>query len=255
MSSQSNAMRDVLASKTTPVRSNLKTSERPSWLETEPIQVDPKLVDFNPKNDYPKRTGKALDEFVESLKKNGVLIAIFVKPGKKGRYQLIAGEDRTRAAQIAGLSSIPANLVLNKNLTAAQEKEIMRIENEERKPMKAHEKEKFVEEEFGEEIRQDNRGKKGKGKNIAKRIAAASRGQISEASAKRIVAKKRKDAGVPKKKVPKLKISPAAQKKFRASKLKSELKMWEQGLKTAETKVAEAKKRINEIKKELQKLK
>ena len=51
-----------------------------------------------------------LRELAESLRTKGVLQAILVRPDPKeqGKYQIIAGERRWRAAKIAGLTSIPA---------------------------------------------------------------------------------------------------------------------------------------------------
>ncbi len=64
----------------------------------------------NPKQ--PRRTfdETALEELAGSLKAKGVLQAILVRPDpkEKGKYQIIAGERRWRAAKLAGLTSIPA---------------------------------------------------------------------------------------------------------------------------------------------------
>ena len=60
----------------------------------------------------PRRTFDevALQELADSLKSKGVLQAILVRPDPKdaGKYQIIAGERRWRAAKLAGLTSIPA---------------------------------------------------------------------------------------------------------------------------------------------------
>ena len=49
-----------------------------------------------------------LNELAESIKVNGVIQPIIVTPAVSGRYELIAGERRLRAARIAELESIPA---------------------------------------------------------------------------------------------------------------------------------------------------
>lgn len=49
-----------------------------------------------------------LDELAASIKMYGVLSPILVTPYKSGRYKLISGERRLRAAIKAGLSTIPA---------------------------------------------------------------------------------------------------------------------------------------------------
>lgn len=49
-----------------------------------------------------------LQELAESIKSQGVIEPIIVRNAGKGRYELIAGERRWRASQLAGLSDIPA---------------------------------------------------------------------------------------------------------------------------------------------------
>ncbi len=65
-------------------------------------------IDSNP--DQPRLTFEedALEELAASIREHGVLQPILVRPHEPGRYQLIAGERRWRAAHIAGLSEVPA---------------------------------------------------------------------------------------------------------------------------------------------------
>jgi ParB family chromosome partitioning protein len=49
----------------------------------------------------------ALAELAASIRANGVLQPIIVRPGALG-YEIVAGERRTRAARLAGLSTVPA---------------------------------------------------------------------------------------------------------------------------------------------------
>ncbi len=51
---------------------------------------------------------EALEELAESIKVQGVMQPIVVRPIGGGRYELIAGERRWRATQLAGLDKIPA---------------------------------------------------------------------------------------------------------------------------------------------------
>src|SRR4051812_48083329 len=51
---------------------------------------------------------EALEELAESIKAQGVMQPIVVRPISDGRYEIIAGERRWRATQIAGLDKIPA---------------------------------------------------------------------------------------------------------------------------------------------------
>lgn len=50
-----------------------------------------------------------LDELAESIRANGVLQPVLLRPAKSaGRFELIAGERRVRAAKLAGLTHVPA---------------------------------------------------------------------------------------------------------------------------------------------------
>jgi len=51
---------------------------------------------------------EALNELAESIKAHGVVQPILVRPLAAGRYEIVAGERRWRAARIAGLASVPA---------------------------------------------------------------------------------------------------------------------------------------------------
>ena len=50
----------------------------------------------------------ALDELAESIREQGVMQPILVRPVDGGRFEIIAGERRWRAAQRAGLQDVPA---------------------------------------------------------------------------------------------------------------------------------------------------
>jgi ParB family chromosome partitioning protein len=72
------------------------------------IPVD--LIDPNPRQ--PRRTfdETKLEELAESIRIRGVLQPIVVRPLAGGRYELVAGERRLRAARIADVELIPAML-------------------------------------------------------------------------------------------------------------------------------------------------
>lgn len=50
----------------------------------------------------------ALAELAESIRSQGVMQPILVRPLTEGRYEIVAGERRWRAARMAGLASVPA---------------------------------------------------------------------------------------------------------------------------------------------------
>jgi ParB family chromosome partitioning protein len=49
----------------------------------------------------------ALYELAESIKAQGIMQPILVRPIGEGRYEIIAGERRSRAAKLAGLTEVP----------------------------------------------------------------------------------------------------------------------------------------------------
>lgn len=67
-----------------------------------------------------------LQELMESIKQNGILQPILVKPIENGKYEIIAGERRWRASKMLGLKEMP---VIIKDITAHQALELALIEN------------------------------------------------------------------------------------------------------------------------------
>jgi len=68
-------------------------------------------VDLVQRGKYQPRTDmheEALQELADSIRAQGVMQPIVVRPVGGGRYEIIAGERRWRATQIAGLDTIPA---------------------------------------------------------------------------------------------------------------------------------------------------
>ena len=73
-----------------------------------PISQIEVQADFNPRRFF---NDDALNDLTESVRTQGVLQSILVRPtGEGARYYLVAGERRFRAAQRAGLTSIPAQV-------------------------------------------------------------------------------------------------------------------------------------------------
>ena len=52
----------------------------------------------------------AMEELVQSVRDNGVLSRIIVRPRRAGGYEIIAGHRRSEAARLAGLTEIPAEV-------------------------------------------------------------------------------------------------------------------------------------------------
>ena len=75
-----------------------------------------KISLIDPRSGQPRKyfDREALEELAASIKEHGLFQPILVREYASGRYQIIAGERRFRAAKLAGLTEIPA-LVLDKS--------------------------------------------------------------------------------------------------------------------------------------------
>ncbi len=71
-------------------------------------QIPIDLIERNPEQPRRYFDTNELDNLAQSIKADGVLTPILVKPVRGGRYQLVAGERRWRASGMAGLPEVPA---------------------------------------------------------------------------------------------------------------------------------------------------
>ena len=123
-------------------------------------QIEIGLID--PNKDQPRKVfdQTALNELASSIKTHGIIQPIVLnKVGN--RYMIIAGERRWRAAQVAGLKTVPAII---KNYDSKQIREIAIIENLQREdlnPMEAARAIKQLMDEYGwtQEVVADRLGK------------------------------------------------------------------------------------------------
>ena len=76
----------------------------------------------------------ALQDLAHSIKNQGLLQPIVVRSIAQGGYELIAGERRWRAAQLAGLTKIPA---INKQVSDREASAIALVENIQREDLNA----------------------------------------------------------------------------------------------------------------------
>jgi len=79
---------------------------QPAEQQLRELSVD--LISPNPKQPRRSFDQDSLEALAGSLGERGVLQPVLVRPRPGGSYELVAGERRWRAAQIAGLESIPA---------------------------------------------------------------------------------------------------------------------------------------------------
>lgn len=71
-------------------------------------EIPAELIAPNPNQPRRRFDEEALQALADSVGEKGVLQPVLVRPVAGGRYELVAGERRWRAAGIAGLESVPA---------------------------------------------------------------------------------------------------------------------------------------------------
>lgn len=91
----------------------------------------------------------ALAELAESIKAQGVMQPILARPLGAGRYEIVAGERRWRAARLAGLASVPALVREVPDRDALAMALIENLQREDLNPLEAAAGVKRLIEEFG----------------------------------------------------------------------------------------------------------
>ena len=92
----------LISSRTTP-RTETAPASASDGVSTVPIA----LIDPNPLQPRSVFNANRLQELADSKSANGIIQPLVIRP-RDGRYQLVAGERRWRAAKLAGLSEVPA---------------------------------------------------------------------------------------------------------------------------------------------------
>ena len=104
---------------------------RPSAVRNIPVD----RVDPNPNQPRLAMDKAGLDELTASVKEHGVLQPILVRPLPAGRYQLVAGERRWRAARAAGMGTVPALIEEIDDDTALEISVIENLQREDLSPL------------------------------------------------------------------------------------------------------------------------
>ena len=107
----------------------VKTIPAPPVAEAEggkPLEIPLDHIERNPFQTRSQMNWEQLAELAASISANGVVQPVLVRPLANGRYQLIAGERRWRASEIAGKKTIPAIL---RQVSDEQAMEITIVEN------------------------------------------------------------------------------------------------------------------------------
>ena len=100
-------------------------------------QIPLEAIEPNPNQPRKKFPKSSLEELAESIRAHGLLQPILVTPvvtptSAAGRFQLVAGERRWRAAQLAGLRTVPA---LVEEVRKEQSLELALVENLQREDL------------------------------------------------------------------------------------------------------------------------
>ena len=82
-------------------------------MEGRPVQVGGKSLPLEAliPSPQPRRRFEALEALAQSIREKGVLQPLLVRPLGDGRYAIVAGERRYRAAKMAGLSEVPVRVL------------------------------------------------------------------------------------------------------------------------------------------------
>ncbi|MCR5495335.1 MAG: ParB/RepB/Spo0J family partition protein [Treponema sp.] len=92
----------------------LSPSSLPKEIEVDEnggLWLDPALLVPNPKQPRTEFDSKALEELCDSIKEHGIVQPIIIEKAPEGEnFYIIAGERRTRAAKMAGLTKVPVQI-------------------------------------------------------------------------------------------------------------------------------------------------
>jgi len=94
-------------------------------------EIDVDLIDPNPQQPRTRFDARDLEDLASSIRANGVVQPVVVRP-HAGRYQIIAGERRWRASQLAGLRRVP---VVVKEIPDDKLLELALVENIQRREL------------------------------------------------------------------------------------------------------------------------
>lgn len=93
------------------------------------LDISVALLDDYPNNKFSRIQGEAWEEFLQSIKENGILTPITVRTKDDGRYEILSGHNRKRAAIEAGINIIPA---IVKNCDDVEASAIVGVSNNQR---------------------------------------------------------------------------------------------------------------------------
>ena len=107
-------------------------------MEGKPVQAGGKTLPLEVlvPSPQPRKRFENLEALAESIREQGVLQPLLVRPLGDGRYAIVAGERRYRAARMAGLSEVPVRVV---ELSEKEARLLALVENLQREDLNPYE--------------------------------------------------------------------------------------------------------------------
>lgn len=97
-------------------------------------EIELSRIDANPEQPRSTFDEETLQELADSIRELGIIQPLSLRMKDDGRYQIIAGERRWRAAQMAGLTTVPAYV---RTVSDSEMTEMALIENIQREDLNA----------------------------------------------------------------------------------------------------------------------
>lgn len=124
-------------------------SERPDGTQTALRDLPVGEIGPNPHQPRQVFDEESLASLTASIRELGVLQPVLVRPGSDGRYELIAGERRWRAARRAGLPTIPALVKVLDDTSSLEQAVVENLHREDLNPLEEAAAYQQLIEEFG----------------------------------------------------------------------------------------------------------
>jgi ParB family chromosome partitioning protein len=107
-------------------------------MERKPVQAGGKVLPLEAllPSPQPRRRFENLEALAESIREKGVLQPLLVRPLGDGRYAIVAGERRYRAAKMAGLAEVPVRVL---DLSEKEARLLALVENLQREDLNPYE--------------------------------------------------------------------------------------------------------------------
>ena len=120
-------------------------------MEKKPVQAGGKALPLEAlvPSPQPRRRFENLEALAESIREKGVLQPLLVRPLGDGRYAIVAGERRYRAAKMAGLAQVPVRVL---DLPEKEARLLALVENLQREDLNPYEETLGVLELLSEEL-------------------------------------------------------------------------------------------------------